>query len=116
MFSLEPNRYFSGHKMNSKKQQSPCPPNVAADCPFRGCGKRPGAPKRSLDMMGDCFPDDCPKQEVEDILKSMEDLQNKTGAHGTFKLAFTLPEAKARMALAIAVSKLSIVNGRKSGV
>ena len=63
--------------------------------------------------MGDCYTENCPKQEVDDILKLMDDLQSKTGVHGTFRLAFTLPEAKVRMALAIAVAKLAEFKGKK---
>jgi len=57
--------------------------------------------------LGACYPADCPKEEVEDILRSMDSLHKKAGVHGIFKLAFTLPEAKARMALALAVARYS---------
>ncbi|MDH4184922.1 MAG: hypothetical protein OEV92_11910, partial [Nitrospinota bacterium] len=90
-----------------------CPDHLAADCPFRGCGKRPGGPKRTLDILGDCRADECPKEEVEDMLAMLDSVYKKTGAQGTFKLAFTIPEAKARMALALAITKLA-ANGTKS--
>ncbi|MDH5508907.1 MAG: hypothetical protein OEZ32_00980 [Nitrospinota bacterium] len=88
-----------------------CPPEIAGDCPFRGCGKRAGGPKRTLDILGSCYQVDCPKAEVEEILKSMDTLYERVGVQGTFKLAFTLPEAKARMALALAVARHSVMSG-----
>ena len=84
-----------------------CPASISNRCPFKGCGKRSGALKRTLDILGECHPGECPKDEVEEILKSLTSIQDKTGAYGTFRLAFTLPESQARMALALAVTKLS---------
>jgi hypothetical protein len=91
-----------------------CPAHIAADCPFKGCGKRAGGPKRTLDLLGDCHASECPKAEVEEILQSLGSVYGKVGAQGAFKLAFTIPEAKARMALALAVTKLSHNGGSET--
>ena len=111
MFELASKKSMVGPVIGGKSGNEGCPPDIAGDCPFRGCGKRAGAPKRTLDILGSCHPVDCPKEEVEDILKSMDALCKRVGIQGTFKLAFTLPEAKARMALAMAVARYSGVGG-----
>jgi len=84
-----------------------CSSEIADSCPFRGCVKRPGAPHRTLDILGACHRADCPKDEVEEILRTMDILHKQVGTYGIFRMAFTLPEAKARMALALAVARYS---------